>query len=434
MNLFIKNIKLLAGIQPEDRQEPLRALEMRALNSIEDAFLYLENGRIAAFGPMKAAPLSLLQPGLPAEQRVQAGIPVEVIDAKGKTVLPCWCDSHTHTVFAASREEEFVMKIQGKSYEEIAAAGGGILNSARSMQEATEESLFEPALARVQEMIRQGTGALEIKSGYGLSPESELKMLRVIRRLKEAAEIPVKATFLGAHAYPAEYRADHAGYLSLLIDRMLPEISAEGLADYIDVFCEQGFFSVEESDRILEAGAKYGLRPKIHVNQLSVSGGVQLGIKHRALSVDHLEAMGEQEIALLGSAPVLATLLPACSFYLGIPYAPARRLLDAGAAVALATDFNPGSSPCSNMPLVLSIACIRNKMLPEEAIQAATFNGACAMELQSETGSITKGKLANIMITREIPSLSYLPYAFGSNLIETVIINGKPAGNPDGYL
>ena len=317
------------------------------------------------------------------------------------------------------------MKIQGKSYEEIAASGGGILNSARKLQLATEDQLFESAAARLDDMIRQGTGALEIKSGYGLSTTSELKMLRVIKRLKEAFSIPVKASFLAAHAFPAEFKNDHNGYINLIINQMLPQVAVEGLADYIDVFCEQGFFSVDETSRLLDAAAKYGLAPKIHANQLSVSGAVQIGVKHGAISVDHLELTDEAVLSSLSESSTIATLLPSCSFYLNIPFANARGLIDAGVPVAIATDYNPGSTPSGNMNLVISLSCIKLKMLPEEAINAATINGAAAMQLSHETGSIAIGKKANLMITRPMTSLAYLPYSFGQSQIETVILNGE---------
>lgn len=412
-SLLLTHIKCLAGLHPDDTHF-VRGTQMANLPTLDNAFLLIKDGRIEQFGVMTE---------LTPEIRNLA----PEMNVDGSSVLPAWCDSHTHLVFAASREEEFVMKIQGKTYEDIAASGGGILNSARKVQEATEEELYERAWERLDEVIGLGTGAIEIKSGYGLNEEAELKMLRVIRRLKEASPIPVKATFLGAHAYPANYRQNHAAYLDVL-KSMIPRLAGEGLADYIDVFCEQGFFSLEESRQLLEEGGKHGLRPKIHVNQLSVSGGVQLGVEHRAVSVDHLEMLDEAAIRAVGNSNTIATLLPSCSLFLGIPFADARSLINSNATVALASDFNPGSTPSGNMNLVVALGCIRLKMLPEEAINAATINGAAAMGVSTQTGSIAKGKLANLIITKQIPSLAYLPYAFGSNLIKKVIINGKIYG------
>lgn len=410
-SLLITHIGTLTGLHPKETVL-LKGNEMARLPQLQDAWVLCKDGLIEDFGRMDQLPEQL-----PNE--------LESFSAKGGFVFPSWCDSHSHIVFAAPREEEFVMKIAGKSYEEIAAAGGGILNSAGKLQKATEEELFESAAQRLNDMIKQGTGALEIKSGYGLSLDSELKMLRVIRRLKESFPIPIKASFLAAHAYPLAYKNDHAGYISLIIDEMLPQIAAEGLADYMDVFCEQGFFSVEETDQLLNAAAKYGLRPKIHANQLSVSGGVQVGAKHRAVSVDHLEATDEATIAALAGGQTIATLLPSCSFYLGIPFANARALIQSNVPVALATDYNPGSTPSGNMNFVVSLGCIKLKMLPEEAINACTLNGAAAMQLSEQSGSIAKGKRANLFITRPMPSLAYLPYNFGQSQVETIILNGK---------
>ena len=409
--LLITHIGTLVGLHPQDTLV-LRGEEMQALPILENAWILCEDGKIADFGNM-----SQLPDPLPTRLTTH--------DAKGGFVFPSWCDSHTHIVFAASREEEFVMKIEGKSYEDIAAAGGGILNSARKLQLESEDSLYESAAIRLNDMIRQGTGAVEIKSGYGLSSDSELKMLRVIRRLKENFSIPVKASFLAAHAYPPEYRNDHEGYIRLIIEEMLPKVAGEGLADYMDAFCEQGFFSVADTDRLLAAGAKYGLKPKIHANQLSVSGGVQVGVKHGAISVDHLEATDEAVIESLKTGQTIATLLPSCSFYINIPFANARGLIKANIPVAIATDYNPGSTPSGNMNLVVSLACIKLRMRPEEAINAATLNGAAAIELSNETGSIAKGKLANLFITRPMPSLAFLPYSFGQSQIETIVLNGK---------
>ena len=409
--MLITNIKGLVGIHPKEKLV-LRGSELANLPVLENAWLLIENGLIKDFGLMSEIPSQI------SNLKSQ-------ISAKGKFVLPSWCDSHSHIVFAASREEEFVMKIEGKSYEAIAAAGGGILNSARKLHLASEDDLFESASNRLKELIKLGTGAIEIKSGYGLTVDSELKMLRVIKRLKTAFPIPIKATFLAAHAYPQDYKNDHQGYINLIIEQMLPAIAEEKLADYIDAFCEKGFFSVEETDQILIAGASYGLKPKIHANQLSVSGGVQIGVKHNAISVDHLEETDAAVLNSLANSDTIATLLPSCSFYLGIPFANARELINANAIVALASDFNPGSTPSGNMNFVVSLACIKLKMLPEEAINSATLNGAAAMELSDKIGSIAIGKKANLIITKSIPSIAFLPYSFGQTQIETVILNGE---------
>lgn len=409
--MLITNIKGLVGIHPKEKLV-LRGSELANLPVLENAWLLIENGLIKDFGLMSEIPSQI------SNLKSQ-------ISAKGKFVLPSWCDSHSHIVFAASREEEFVMKIEGKSYEAIAAAGGGILNSARKLHLASEDDLFESASNRLKELIKLGTGAIEIKSGYGLTVDSELKMLRVIKRLKTAFPIPIKATFLAAHAYPQEYKNDHQGYINLIIEQMLPAIAEEKLADYIDAFCEKGFFSVEETDQILIAGASYGLKPKIHANQLSVSGGVQIGVKHNAISVDHLEETDAAVLNSLANSDTIATLLPSCSFYLGIPFANARELINTNAIVALASDFNPGSTPSGNMNFVVSLACIKLKMLPEEAINAATLNGAAAIELSDKIGSIAIGKKANLIITKTIPSIAFLPYSFGQTQIETVILNGE---------
>ncbi len=409
--MLITNIKALIGIHPKETLM-LRGSEMARLPLLEDAWLLLENGIIKDFGLMGTIPAHISN--LTSQ-----------ISAQGKYVFPSWCDSHTHIVFAASREEEFVMKIEGKGYEEIAAAGGGILNSANKLAKASEDELFDSACIRVVDMLKQGTGAIEIKSGYGLSFESELKMLRVIKRLKNTFPIPIKATLLAAHTYPQDYKNNHQGYIDLIINEMLPAVAAENLADYIDVFCERGFFSVDETDQILSAAAKFGLKPKIHANQLSVSGGVQIGVKHQAVSVDHLEETDDEVLKNLSGSTTVATLLPSCSFYLNIPFANARGLMNNEAAVALATDYNPGSTPSGNMNFVVSLACIKLKMMPEEAINAATLNGAAAMEISSEVGSIAIGKKANLFITRTMPSLAYLPYSFGQSQIETIILNGE---------
>ncbi len=384
---------------------------MAVLPKLEDAWLLAENGRIAAFGAMDALP----------EETADS-----TIDCSGRHVLPAWCDSHTHLVFPATREGEFVDRIRGLSYEEIAARGGGILTTARKMAEADENALFDAALERLHAVMRQGTGAIEIKSGYGLTLDSELKMLRVIRRLKEAVSIPVKASFLAAHAYPPPYRDDHEGYLKLIIEEMLPRVAAEGLADYMDVFCEKGFFSVPETERLLEAGWKHGLKPKIHANQLHHSGGVEVGVKHGAISVDHLECVGAAEIEALRGTETMPTLLPGAAFFLGMHYQPARAMIDAGLPVCLATDYNPGSCPSGNVPLLLTLACTQLKMTPEEAVNAVTLNGAAALELAGTTGSIAVGKAATLIITRPLPALANVPYDFGNNPVERLLVNGVP--------
>lgn len=407
MTTEIINIGLLVNTRKGDRV--LRGPALAELPCIENAFLVIEDGIISAFG----------------ESDNYQPVTENPIDAAGGMILPSWCDSHTHLVFAASREEEFVDKLKGKSYAEIAANGGGILNSAKKIALAGEGELLRLAMNRIGELVALGTGAIEIKSGYGLSVEGELKMLRVIKKLKEISPIPVKATFLGAHTYPAEYREDHEGYIKMIIEQMIPVIAAGKLADYIDVFCEQGFFSADETRRICQAGMEFGLRPKIHANQLSLSGGTQVGVELGAISVDHLETMDEAAIEALANSNTIGTLLPSAAFFLRMPFQPARKLIDAGCAIALASDFNPGSSPSGNMNLVVSMACIGMRMLPEEAINAATINGAHAMDLQDEIGSITPGKRANLILTKPIPSLAYLPYAFGTNCIDKVIVNGE---------
>jgi imidazolonepropionase len=415
--MLITNIKGLVGIYPKEKLV-LRGDEMAHLPVLENAWLLIEDGLIKDFGLMSnlSSILGKVDPQYTTHN---------TINAKGKYIFPSWVDSHTHIVFAASREEEFVMKIAGKTYEEISAAGGGILNSAHKLASIPEDQLFNSASLRLREMIKMGTGALEIKSGYGLSIAGELKMLRVIKRLKRAFPIPIKATLLAAHAFPIAYKNAHQGYLRLIIDELLPQVAAENLADYMDVFCEKGFFSVSETDELLSAAAKFGLKPKIHANQLSVSGGVQVGVKHNAISVDHLEETDDEAIHTLSNSNTIATLLPSCSFYLNIPFANARRIMGANVPVALASDYNPGSTPSGNMNFVVSLACIKLKMTPEEAINAATLNGAAALELSNEIGSITIGKIANLFITKEIPSLAFLPYSFGQPQIETIILNGE---------
>ena len=410
MTAVITNIKQLVNVREESKL--LRGKELSELPSIANAYLVVENGMIAEYGSMQN-----LKP--------QTSNLKQTIDASGQFILPCWCDSHTHLVFAASREEEFVDKIKGMSYGEIAAKGGGILNSAKKLNAMKEDELFDLAWKRLNEVIGLGTGAIEIKSGYGLSVEGELKMLRVIKKLKERSPIPVKATFLGAHTYPLEYKEDHQGYIDLIIHEMLPVIAKEKLADYIDVFCETGFFSVEETETICNAGIREGLRPKIHANQLNFSGGVETGIKLGAISVDHLETVNGDIIDKLSKSNTIGTLLPTAAFFLRMPFQPARQIIDAGCAVSLASDYNPGSSPSGNMNLVVAMSCTGMKMLPEEAINAATINGAFAMGLQNQVGSITIGKKANLVFTKPISSLAYLPYSFGSNLIDKVMINGE---------
>lgn len=407
MDLLIKNIKQLIQIM-EPGNAWVAGNQMSHLNLIENAYLCIKDGLIADYGPMDSC-------------RVRSE---SEIDASGKIVMPAFCDSHTHLVYAGSREQEFVDRIRGLSYEEIAKRGGGINNSAMRLRKASENELYQEALVRVNEIISQGTGAVEIKSGYGLDTESELKMLRVIRRLKETTPLTIRSTFLGAHAVPPEFTLNQDGYVDLIISDMLPKVAAEGLADFVDVFCDRGFFTVDNTARILEAAAVFGLRPKIHANELDFSGGIQAGIKFNALSVDHLEYTGDEEIrALLGSR-TMPTLLPGAALFLGLIWPPAKTMIEAGLPVALATDFNPGSSPTGNMMLILSLGCMCLKMLPEEVIHATTINSAYAMGVESKLGSITAGKKANLIITRPVPGYSYLPYAFGSNLIDTVILNG----------
>lgn len=410
--LLVKNIGILAGCHPAEHTL-LKGAQLQALPTIENAWLAIEDGKFADFGSMEEWPGISDWRGL------------EVLDAEEGTVLPAWCDSHTHLVYAASREDEFADRIRGLSYQEIAEKGGGILNSARKMQQADEDVLFNAAMKRLEELILLGTGAIEIKSGYGLTPEAELKMLRVIQRIKKAAPIPVKSTYLGAHAIPAEFKQDPDAYVDQVID-LIPVIREEGLADYIDVFCEQGYFSVEQTQRIMEAGLQSGLRAKVHVNQFNSIGGVQACAAANALSVDHLEELTDADLETLMQHPEMISVgLPGCSLFLSIPYTPARRIIDAGLPLALASDLNPGSAPSGNMNLVMSLGCIKMNMLPEESINACTLNGAAAMELQESHGSITPGKNANFLMFEKVNSLAYLPYAFGSNLLRSVYINGK---------
>jgi len=409
MKLLFTNIKNLLQIR-DASVEKLSGTEMKELPCISSAWLLTNNGIISDFGKMQSLP------------EIKAD---KTIDLTGKIVLPAWCDSHTHLVYAGNREQEFVDRINGMTYEEIANRGGGILNSAKTLQETSEEDLYEQSALRLEEIMKLGTGAVEIKSGYGLTKEAELKMLRVIKKLRENYELPIKSTFLGAHALPKEFKNNTKAYLNLVINEILPEIAKENLAEYIDVFCEKGYFSVEDTNRLLSAAGKYGLRPKIHVNQFNAIGGVQAGVAHNALSVDHLEVMRQEDIESLKNSETMPVALPGCSLFLDIPYTPARKMLDAGLPLALATDFNPGSSPSGNMNLVVSLACIKMNLTPEEAINAATINGAYAMALSKTHGSITRGKAANFIITKPIPSYAVLPYAFGSNVIEAVYINGK---------
>lgn len=410
MSTLISNIKSIINVR--EGKASLRGKELADLPCIDNGYIIIEGEEIAEVGKM--------------DDLIHAHSSFsESYDAEGKFVLPSWCDSHTHLVFAGSRENEFVDKINGLSYADIAAKGGGILNSARKLNDTSEDELYEQSLKRLQQVIRMGTGCIEIKSGYGLSVEGELKMLRVIKRLKQNSSAEIKATFLGAHAVPADFREDKKGYINLIIDEMLPAIAKEQLADYIDVFCEQGFFTPQETERICTAGLKYGLKPKIHANQLHVSGGVEAGIAVGAISVDHLEAMDDKAIQALAASATIGTMLPTAAFFLRMQYQPARQLINAGCAVALASDYNPGSSPSGNMNFVVALSCIQMKMLPEEAINAATINGACAMELQDIAGSIYKGKKANFIITQPMPSLVYMPYSFGNNLIERVMLRGE---------
>ena len=409
MKVLIINIKELIQVRDIGILK-VSGKEMNELPTIKNAYLLIEDDLIADYGEMKNCP----------------SIKVDsTIDSKGKMVLPTWCDSHTHIVYAGNREQEFVDRINGMTYEEIANRGGGILNSATKLKETSEEELYNQSKNRLEQVMKMGTGAVEIKSGYGLTVEGELKMLRVIQKLKSNYPIEIKATFLGAHAFPKEYKENHQGYIDSIINEMLPAISNEKLADFIDVFCESGYFSVSETEQIMEAGNKFGLKSKIHVNQFNAIGGVNAAVKNNALSVDHLEIMNNDDIEILKNTNTMPVALPTCSYFLGIPYAPARKMIEAGLSLALASDFNPGSSPSGNMNFVVATACIKMKMTPEEAINAATINGAYAMDISKTHGSITIGKKANIIITKPLNSIYELPYAFGSNLIDTVIIEGE---------
>ncbi|SNR83796.1 imidazolonepropionase [Flavobacterium sp. ov086] len=409
MTTLITNIKELLQIR-ETSISKVSGTEMAELPTIKNAFLVLKDDLIADFGSMDNLP------------EIKAD---KIIDATGQIILPSWCDSHTHIVYAGNREQEFVDRINGFSYEEIANRGGGILNSAKKLNETSEEEIYEQSKLRLEEVMHLGTGAVEIKSGYGLTIEGEIKMLRVIKKLAENYPITIKSTFLGAHAFPVHYKENKAGYIDEIITKMLPEIAQNKLADFVDVFCEKGYFSVEETEKIMEAGIQLGLKPKIHVNQFNSIGGIQAGIKFNALSVDHLEIMNPEDIEALKDTETMPVALPSCSYFLSIPYAPARDMIKAGLPLALATDFNPGSTPSGNMNFVVSTACIKMKMTPEEAINAATINGAYAMGISETHGSITKGKKANLILTKPISSYYQIPYAFGSNLIESVFVNGK---------
>lgn len=409
MKTLITNIKELIQV----RETPIKKVsgaEMAILPTIENAYLLIEDNLISDFGKMENLP------NISAEK---------TIDATGKVVLPAWCDSHTHIVYAGNRVQEFVDRINGLSYEEIANRGGGILNSAKKLNETSEEEIYNQSKLRLEEVMSQGTGAVEIKSGYGLTVEGELKMLRVIKKLKENYPVEIKATFLGAHAFPTEFKENHSGYIDAIINEMLPKIAEENLADYIDAFLETGYFSIEETERIMEAGKKYGLTAKIHVNQFTAINGIEACVKHNALSVDHLEIVTDEDIEVLKNSETMPVALPSCSYFISIPYTPARKMLNAGLPLALASDFNPGTTPSGNMNFVVATACIKMKMTPEEAINAATINGAYAMGISETHGSITKGKRANLIITKPITSYYQLPYAFGTDLIDEVIIEGK---------
>lgn len=415
MNLLIENIKQLVHTE-EKPVKWAKGKEMSKVNLLDDAWLWIVGDRIVDFGPMDS---------LNKADLLKGKSDVQFLDATSKLAFPSFVDSHTHLVYPVSREGEFVDRIRGLSYEEIARRGGGILNTARKMKEISEEELFLSAMDRLNEMMFLGTGAVEIKSGYGLNWEAERKMLRVIQQLKKASPLTIKSSFLGAHAVPLEFKNKQEKYVDLIVNEMIPQVAEEKLADYVDVFCDQGFFTVEETERILEAGQKYGLRAKIHANELDYSGGIQAGVKFNALSVDHLEYTGDEEIKALLDSDTMPTVLPGAAFFLGMPLAPARKMIDAGLPIAMATDFNPGSAPSGNMQLIMSMASIQYKLLPEEALNATTLNGAYAMELNSELGTIARGKKANLYITKKISGLSFMPYAFGSNKVETVILNGE---------
>lgn len=409
MKLLLTNIKELLQVR-KNCPLKLSGEEMKELPTLKNAWVFINHGIIEDYGTMdKMGP--------------HQGF--KTLDCTGKTVLPAWCDSHTHIVYAGNREQEFVDRIKGLSYQEIAEKGGGIVNSAKKLQETSEDDLYSQSATRLEEVMRLGTGAIEIKSGYGLTTDAEIKMLRVAKKLSEEYPVTIKTTFLGAHAIPTEYKGDKDSYLDLLCNEMLPKIAKEKLADYIDIFCEEGYFSVADMERVLSAGRKYKLTPKVHVNQFNSIGGIEAAVKHQALSVDHLEVMTDKDIADLKNSDTMPVALPSCSYFLSIPYAPGRKMIDAGLPLALATDYNPGSTPSGNMNFVVATACIKMRLTPQEAINAATINGAYAMDLSNTHGSITRGKVANLIITKPIPSYGYLPYAFGSNLIDSVIVNGE---------
>jgi imidazolonepropionase len=413
--LLITNIKSLVQVE-ELPQLKVCGYEMSKIQTIDDAFLYILNGLICDFGSMT---------NLNTTKILSEHPNVKIIDAIGKCVFPSFCDSHTHLVFSGSREMEFIDKIRGLSYTEIAKRGGGILNSAKKLHETSEDELFTQSIKRINEIISFGTGAVEIKSGYGLNLDDELKMLRVIRRIKNNSPVEVRATFLGAHAIPEEYKSHKDKYVDIIINEMIPVVAAGELADFVDVFCDKGFFSVADTERILMAGMKYGLVAKIHANELDYSGGIQTAVKYNALSADHLEFTGDDEIKALLGSETMPTLLPGSAFFLGMNDPPARKMMNAGLPLALASDYNPGSSPSGNMKFIMSLGCIKLKMLPEEVLNAVTINSAYAMGISETHGSIAKGKVANVFITKEIPSMEFMPYAFGSNLIETIILKGK---------
>ena len=408
--MIITNIRRLIGVDSECRKSALRGREMSSLTIVEDAWLRIAGDRFIEWGSMDDFP------GTDGYE--------DIVDARGGDVMPSFCDSHTHIVYAGSREGEFEDKIRGLSYEEIAKRGGGILNSADRLQATPEYELLSQSMDRVREVMSMGTGCLEIKSGYGLTLDSELKMLRVIARIAESVPMRVRATFLGAHAVGRQYTGRQTEYVDMLISEMLPAVASEGLAEFVDVFCDRGFFTPEETDRILNAATRYGLRPKIHANELAISGGVQVGVAHGALSVDHLERIGDEEISLLSKSDTVATVLPGASFFLGMPYGPARHLIEVGAAVALASDYNPGSSPSGNMRMVMSLGCIKLRLTPEESINAVTINGAAAMDCAAEYGTIAPGKIANFIITRPLPSVAFLPYAYATPFISSVWLRG----------
>lgn len=417
MKLLIKNIKKLINVRDESPSEPLCGDQLSKLPTIDDAYLLIEEGLVSDYGRMQGCDLQSL------EDRAD-----KVMDAAGKMVFPSYCDSHTHLVYAGSREIEFMDKIRGLSYQEIARRGGGILNSVELLHNTSEDALFAQTKVRAEEIIAFGTGAVEIKSGYGLSIEDEIKMLRVAKRVEAETPLTVKTTFLGAHAVPARYAGRKDEYVDEIVRDMIPAVAAEGLAEYVDIFCEEGFFSVRDSERIFEAGIKYGMRPKVHANQMSFSGGVQVGVKYGARSVDHLEFTGEAEFEALKGSDTIPTLLPGATFFLEMDFAPARRMIECGLPVAIASNYNPGSCPCGDMKFMMALCCLKMKMFPEEVINAATINGAFAMDLNSSLGSITRGKVANVFVTKEVPSYEFLPYSFSTPLVETVILNGKIVG------